>query len=122
MNDDRYARHALGPWYAVPDLTTIGRAGWTLMHTQAMTFPERRDAAATEAWKAFMRSLQHLFPCAQCRVHIGAYLRAHPFPRGAVDRTYVTQYLFDMHNAVNARLGKPLFERAQYEMRWGGSV
>lgn len=112
----------LGPWQQVPDLAEIGRGAWTLMHTMAVTYPNPADETHSTAWKQFMRSQQHLFPCVKCRAHIAAYLRAHPFPRGVLSRKYIQAYLFKMHNAVNRRLGKPMFTREAYAQRWGRAL
>jgi hypothetical protein len=68
-------------------------------------------------WTLFLNLLPNILPCPFCREHASDYLRAHPF----VDvvktmpvsdfRTFIIDYLYLFHEAVNARLGKPSFDK-----------
>ena len=43
-------------------------------------------------------------PCPECQAHFLSYVAAHPPPVGAFH-----QYTVDLHNEINARLGKPIW-------------
>lgn len=77
---------------------------WYLLHKLA----EREDY---HALKAALEAVQVLIPCSICQGHLTEMLKQHPVPRRGLK-----QYMVDLHNQVNRRLGK-----AQYGIAPDGS-
>ncbi len=67
------------------------------------------------AWPLFFKELTNMLPCPYCRDHLQEYQRSNPFllPENPTNwNSYVTTYVYDLHEAVNERLGKPSFPKA----------
>jgi hypothetical protein len=66
------------------------------------------------AWPLFFKELPSMLPCPYCRDHLQTYQKSHPFalPQNAGEwNSYVTTYVYDLHEDVNARIGKPSFPK-----------
>lgn len=90
-------------------LDHIGRAGWLLLHTLPYSIDDAVDASA---YRAFARSLFHLYPCSSCRHNlrtshadaVAALDRAADHPLGPQDGFAL--WAMRMHNAVSRTLRK----------------
>jgi hypothetical protein len=100
--------------WAPTNKSVWGPAGWRWLHLRAIRYPRRaptRDDAArafVEIW-AFLSQL----PCRRCREHAKAYFARNP--PDLRDGPALEVWAWRFHNAVNARLGKPLVSYAEYE-------
>ncbi|AGO84069.1 Sulfhydryl oxidase [Pandoravirus salinus] len=96
----------------------VGPPMWETLHYAAFQCPEPFDERAP-ALVALVRGYVVLLPCAECRAHFAALLDAHP-PEVAAryGRQAFARWTVDAHNAVNARLGKPLFAYDQAARRY----
>lgn len=73
---------------------------WTYLHALP------RHSESPESAKA---TLLHLdLPCAECRKHYRGFLAARPIG-GLKTVREIEHWVFDLHNEVNARLGKPVY-------------
>ncbi|KAK7210568.1 hypothetical protein V2G26_017746 [Clonostachys chloroleuca] len=77
-----------------PDVAALGRSSWTLLHSIAATFPE-----------------------APSRAQQGDLLHRPGGPRVA-SRDDFGRWLCGAHNAVNRKLGKPVFDCDKWQERW----
>lgn len=75
--------------------TVWGPPLWHLLHKLA----EREDY---HALKNALEAVEVLIPCSICQGHLKEMLKQHPVPR----RGSLKQYMVDIHNQVNKRLGK----------------
>jgi hypothetical protein len=87
---------------------------WFLLHTLA-DYSDRRDIYPL--WKNILISTIATIPCKKCQTHMQSYWNGTPFLVKSWDRLTglqtrdVIRNKFHMfHNAVNARLEKPVFE------------
>lgn len=94
---------------------SIGRATWSLLHAVADLYPAEYNETYTQAFQALLNALSVVYPCDACREHIKTYLQDHP-PRFE-NRAHTVRWVFNFHNAVNSRLGKPIFTPEQYLRR-----
>lgn len=93
---------------------------WRLLHLLA-EISDRRDVCFL--WKNVLRSTASVLPCEKCRRHFNEFLNTHSVLSfsnilhitGNDVRTAIVNTLFDFHNAVNIRLGKPPFTQANYD-------
>lgn len=100
----------------VPDNVEWGPVFWALLHGLA----ERTGRAPMiglrpdemRAWKGLLSTLHKTLPCENCRMHLSEYLILNPvaIPEEYNNlKKYVVKWLYDLHESVNLRLGKPSF-------------
>ncbi len=92
----------------------VGRAGWTVLHTFAETYPDNPQLKDKIAWYGLINAFAHLFPCDYCREHLVANVGKTGWRLD--NRTDVSNWICWLHNDVNKENGKPLFPcGAQYK-------
>jgi FAD-linked sulfhydryl oxidase len=91
---------------AVPTLAEAGRRTWNKWHALARTYSPANAAAFRQMILDDIAAL----PCQDCVNHATAYVLANPIPLET--QAGVRAWLCDLHNKVNARLGKPIFDCA----------
>ncbi len=87
---------------------------WTALHVMSVA------GDSPNALRIILEQLQEALPCPECREHYTRYVREHP-PNFEIADDAV-QWLYDLHNAVNDRLGKRDFEPWEFKERYGVSV
>lgn len=91
---------------------------WWILHTLAEKAGRQTNPISQgdeqRAWPLFLKELPTALPCPFCREHLQGYVAAHPFalPQDPYEwKTYVPTYLYELHEDVNKRLGKPSFPK-----------
>ena len=89
---------------------------WLLLHTFAEKAGKQNNALTQgdemRAWPLFVKTLAPVIPCPYCRDHFQEYVQQHPFelPQDYfMWKSYIPLYFYQVHEAVNQRLGKPSF-------------
>ena len=82
-----------------------GRVTWAMMHSLAYLVVER-DEASVRALRVAFLCLPRLLPCRTCREHLHKKMKTLPVPH-AETGWELARWVHDLHNAVNASLGKP---------------
>ena len=99
-----------------PDVETLGRSSWTLLHSIAAQYPESPSATQQSDLLGFVRLFAKLYPCWTCAEDFQAYIaRRQPVVGSRGD---FGNWLCDAHNDVNRKLGKPEFDCKLWEERW----
>jgi hypothetical protein len=99
-----------------------GPRGWRWLHVTAIGYPLRPTPGEARAAAERISGFVGHIPCPECRGHAARYVRRRPLALENSDSLQVWAWRF--HNAVNARLGKPLVSfdayRAAYarELCW----
>ena len=83
-----------------------GPVQWAALHNIAFGAPVTPDDT-TPDYYAYFCKLAEVLPCS-CSKHAIEYCKENPIKTR--DRTSLTKWVFDFHNAVNKRIGKPLLE------------
>ncbi|KAK4099931.1 hypothetical protein N658DRAFT_508317 [Parathielavia hyrcaniae] len=99
-----------------PDVETLGRSTWTLLHSIAATYPPAPTPSEQSDLRSFMRLFSRLYPCWVCAEDFQAYMRKRDVRAGSRDE--FGNWLCEAHNEVNRKLGKPTFDCAKWEERW----
>lgn len=99
-----------------PTGEAIGNAGWTILHTTTMAYPDHPTDIQQEHMTNFFKYFAIVYPCTICSTHFQKELAEDP-PK-TESRQELTQWLCRVHNRVNKRLGKPEFPCANIYMRW----
>jgi len=96
-----------------------GKSIWETLHYVSMDYPEIPSPLEIARFFAFFESLMTVLPCETCREHYEAYWKAHPIANALTTGT-LKQWVLDLHNAVNRRLGKPEWGVDQLNATYGG--
>jgi hypothetical protein len=83
-----------------------GGITWVFLHTLSYkVHPEHYTLIKIDLW-GHVKQLCSNLPCPDCASHASQYLKKMPVPD---TKEKFIQVLVEFHNAVNRRLGKPLF-------------
>ncbi|RYO78878.1 hypothetical protein DL766_009832 [Monosporascus sp. MC13-8B] len=96
----RPQRHEMPP-------AELGRASWKLFHTMMARFPEKPTEEDSLALKTYIQLFARLYPCGDCASHFRKLLAKYPPQVGS--RNSAAAWACSVHNEVNKRLKKPLF-------------
>lgn len=86
-----------------------GPALWKYLHISASYCED------AEGFCSLLRSIALTMPCPECRKHLGQYISKftpEASIRGENPSEAATTYVFDLHNHVNALIGKPPLPRS----------
>lgn len=92
-----------------------GPGVWNLIHMTAANFPCQPTPEDRRRYEAFLESLADVLPCAACRSHFRAMLEGRKgrslqlTAQVLRDRFTLFDWTVRVHNAVNRRLGKPVY-------------
>lgn len=86
-----------------PETTVWGPPLWKILHTLA----ECSDNSPF--WHDILTAMETYIPCPTCKAHFIEYRQQTPAP---ADHQGIVDWFFILHNIVNARLNKPLFDAA----------
>lgn len=99
-----------------PDSMTLGGATWTFLHTMAAYYPDEPTTVQQSNMTHFIRLFSTFYPCGYCAAHMRKELEREA-PR-VNSRSELVQWFCRLHNEVNERLGKPLFDCSKVDERW----
>ncbi|KAI1422882.1 ERV/ALR sulfhydryl oxidase domain-containing protein [Xylaria sp. FL1777] len=86
----------------------LGRASWKLFHTMMARFPEKPTEEDSLALKTYIQLFARLYPCGDCASHFQKLIKK--FPPQISSRNSAAGWACHVHNQVNERLEKPLFD------------
>lgn len=98
------------------DRSSLGRNSWSVLHTIAAYYPNQPTASQQNEMSTFFHTFSKFFPCPECASDMRDDLKAEP-PR-TESRAELTQWLCRLHNKVNVKLGKKVFDCAKIDERW----
>jgi len=94
------------------DTSIWGASMWKVLHIAAL-YNEKLSQ-----WRVILQSLLTDLPCPDCRAHYAEWYNSHPLKSGLIPRRFRRQviiWLFDLHNAINLRTGRPVWTIAQLD-------
>jgi FAD-linked sulfhydryl oxidase len=99
-----------------PDVVDLGRSTWTFLHTMAAFYPESPTDSDRNIMSSFIQGLARFYPCSYCAEDLREQVKLHP---PVLDSNVaLSDWFCQIHNNVNRRLGKPLFDCSQVLQRW----
>ncbi|KAH0609267.1 uncharacterized protein H6S33_012753 [Morchella sextelata] len=111
-----------------PDVETLGRSTWTLLHTIAATYPSSATPTQQTEMKKFITLFSRVYPCWVCAEDFQEYLKEpenklkvmeEEKGRGHLSgRSEFGLWMCKAHNNVNVKLGKSEFDCSKWEERW----
>lgn len=104
-----------------PESDHWGPVLWTVLHALAQKggkaiFPSFRDDEVRQ-WIKLIQILPKMIPCEMCRGHAQEWISARPItaiktvPYSDLN-DWLTTWVYDFHESVNARVGKPSFDKS----------
>ncbi|CAI2189928.1 6602_t:CDS:1 [Funneliformis geosporum] len=99
-----------------PDSEQLGRATWTFLHTMAAYYPEVPSSEQQINMRNLLSGFSQFYPCWYCAEHLREEMKK--VPPKVESRWALGIWLCDMHNIVNERLGKPIFDCNKINERW----
>ncbi|KAI8636772.1 ERV/ALR sulfhydryl oxidase domain-containing protein [Parasitella parasitica] len=94
----------------------LGRATWKFLHTMMGRYPEKPTKEERKSLHDFMMLFSTLYPCGECANHFNKLITTYP-PQTS-SRFSASQWLCAMHNKVNERLQKPIFDCNDIESKY----
>ena len=99
-----------------PDSEQLGKATWTFLHTMAAYYPEVPSYEQQRKMHNFLSAFSQFYPCWHCAEHLREEMDK--IPPKVESRWSLGKWLCDMHNIVNERLDKPIFDCNKIDERW----
>ena len=82
---------------------------WMILHSSAERIGTKRlsrlPQEETRLWTNLLGGLRYSLPCPLCKKHYTDYLSSTPII--AINRTFIREWLYNLHNQVNSRTDKP---------------
>lgn len=94
----------------------LGRAAWAHLHTMAAYYPLQPSATQQHDMRQLMTMYMQYYPCLYCRDRSMEEVERNP-PRTA-NRRQLSEWVCEVHNEVNERLGKAVFDCQRVDERW----
>lgn len=104
------------PFPCPPDSVQLGTATWTFLHTMAAYYPEKPTENQKSDMKSFISNFSKFYPCNHCAEHLREELGKRP--PVVESRSKLSLWFCELHNEVNDRLGKPIFDCSKVLERW----
>ncbi|KAF1985738.1 mitochondrial FAD-linked sulfhydryl oxidase ERV1 [Aulographum hederae CBS 113979] len=101
-----------------PDVETLGRSSWTLLHTITASYPPRPSPALQRDTTTFLSLFAQLYPCWTCAEDFQKYIASDNGRPRVSSREEFGRWMCEAHNAVNEKLGKERFDCGRWEERW----
>lgn len=95
----------------------LGRGTWRLLHTMASKYPVHPTSTDKQDMARFLALLGRLFPCEECSMHFQAMMGRHTPQLNSRDE--FEQWMCAVHNVVNRRIGKDVFDCERVRDVWG---
>ncbi|KAI9104648.1 hypothetical protein DFS34DRAFT_589770 [Phlyctochytrium arcticum] len=94
----------------------LGRAAWRLLHTMVGKFPEMPHEDEKRDLLNFIYLFGRLYPCGDCARHFKTVLENHPPDVSSGQNA--SMWACKVHNVVNERLKKPIFDCEKVGELW----
>ena len=81
---------------------------WFSLHTISFNYPFHPTEDEKKNYEIFFLSLQNVIPCPICKKNYIRHIQEHPIHNFLNSRKSLVYWLIDMHNMVNAEIGKKI--------------
>jgi len=99
-----------------PDRQELGVASWSLLHSVAAYYPAKPTPQQQADASLFLTLFSRLYPCHECAEDLKKDLAESP-PRVRNAKEF-SEWMCQLHNKVNVKLGKQTFDCSKVFERW----
>ena len=82
---------------------------WYILHIISFEYPIKPTEYDKRIYHDFYTSLKDVIPCEICRKHYQTHIHKYPLTPHLDTRDTLVKWVIQVHNFVNASLGKPIF-------------
>jgi len=93
---------------------------WRILHSYSLNYPVRPTESDKARAVAYYQAIPTYISCSTCAAHF-AQLVSENSPV-TDSRASLAEWMFDIHNLVNARIGKPQFTQEQFLRAYSPSI
>jgi hypothetical protein len=86
---------------------------WYILHIISFEYPLNPTEYDKRIYHDFYTSLKDVIPCEMCRKHYRTHIHKYPLTPHLDNRDTLIKWVIQVHNFVNASLGKPILTIAQ---------
>ena len=79
---------------------------WFMMHVISFTYPDEPSPHDKRIYDDYYATLKDVLPCDACKKHYNTYFLQHPIGPHLDRRKDLIQWVINIHNFVNTRMGK----------------
>ncbi|KAI1724416.1 phosphoribulokinase / uridine kinase family domain-containing protein [Ditylenchus destructor] len=94
----------------------LGRSTWNLLHTMAAYYPDKPNSEEKKNMSDMLTSLSKTYPCPHCAEDFRKDITKHPPELD--NRGKLSKWVCELHNRVNVKLGKDVFDCNRTMERW----
>ncbi|KAL1517384.1 hypothetical protein ABEB36_001153 [Hypothenemus hampei] len=98
------------------DKDELGNKSWGLLHTMAAKYPEHPLQTEKCDMKTFFNVFAKFYPCQSCAEDLREELKIDP--PNVNSQEELSQWLCRLHNKVNVKVGKKVFDCSKVNERW----
>jgi hypothetical protein len=111
-----------------PESDNWGPVLWAVLHALAEHSGKKLFGASLDAeklqWTNIISNLPKIIPCPACREHAEMWIAGHPITAiktlsGSDLHEWLVDFFYNFHESVNARTGKPSFDKALLSQTYG---
>ncbi len=94
---------------------------WNYLHTVSLEYPDKPTSNDVKNHLNLINSFMETIPCPRCRQDIKNMISQKKLYTALKNRNSLSEYLWDIHNKVNYKLGKPIIKfetfKSQYKLK-----
>lgn len=94
----------------------LGRASWAYLHTLAAYYPDKPTKAQQDDMRQYITAYARWYPCGYCADRTSDEMVRKP-PRVESQQAF-SYWMCEIHNEVNDRMGKEIFDCDKVTTRW----
>ncbi|PSN48518.1 FAD-linked sulfhydryl oxidase ALR [Blattella germanica] len=98
------------------DKDELGRNTWGFLHTMAAYYPDSPTSEQRRDMSNFFALFSKFYPCEPCAEDLREQLKVNPPITSSQHE--LSQWLCRIHNNINVRLGKKVFDCSKVNERW----
>ena len=95
------------------DARIWGPHAWFFLHSVTFSYPDNPSEKDKRDLYNFFQSVSNILPCTICKNHFRENLEKYPIENFLYNREALVNWLIDIHNIVNRKLGKPMVDNKE---------